>query len=211
MGTEPAQALAAPIQDVWWAPCPCSRLCSGGAWRAGGHNLRVDLEGSPPADDWSTVKEMHQQYILSAAAASTPGFSIPAEWHGLTLHPNYVIAEGYPPARNLRRTPNVYAVFGPHADPADIARLTAFDLSCLTSLMPCRKSRDIMPEAAAQYAKEEPPLAQARKDHVCGPDIVALMARAFSAPRNNGKTSLMKLAARRLRVVAGRRDTRAST
>ncbi|MFZ0960422.1 MAG: hypothetical protein WAO35_05915 [Terriglobia bacterium] len=139
--------------------------------------FRVDLEVSPPPDDWSTVKEMHQQYILSAAAASTPGFSIPAEWHGLTLHPNYVIAEGYPPARDLRRTPDVYAVFGPHADPADIARLTAFDLSCLTSLMPCRKSRDIMPEAAAQYAKEEPQLAQARKDHVCGPDIVALMAR----------------------------------
>jgi hypothetical protein len=34
-----------------------------------------------------------------------------------------------------------------------------------------------MPEAAAQFAKEEPQLAQVRKDHVCGADIVGLMAR----------------------------------
>jgi hypothetical protein len=52
-----------------------------------------------------------------------------------------------------------------------------FDLSCLASLLPCRKPGDLMPEAVAQFAKEEPQLAQARKDHVCGPEIVGLMAR----------------------------------
>ena len=34
-----------------------------------------------------------------------------------------------------------------------------------------------MPEAVAQHAKEELQLAQARKNHVCGPIITALMAR----------------------------------
>jgi hypothetical protein len=141
-----------------------------------GMMYQVDMEISPPPDDWSTLKKVHQQYLLSAAAGSNPGFPISGAWHGFTLHRNYVIDEGYPPHWHPR-TPDVYAVFGPDADPEDIARLMTFDLSCLTSLLPCRKPIDIMPEAAAQYAKEEPQLAQARKDHVCGPNIVALMAR----------------------------------
>ncbi len=113
---------------------------------------------------------------LSGSVVTIPRFSVSDVWLGLTLHPNYLMVQS-PPVGERSRNAEVNAEFGPHANPADIARLTSFDLSCLTRLMTCRKPEDIMPEAAAQFAKEEPQLAQVRKDHVCGPDIVGLMAR----------------------------------
>jgi hypothetical protein len=137
---------------------------------------QIDLEISVLPDDYSNVKETQQQYILSAAAGYDWRFSIPADWHGLTLHPDYFIEEGAPP-RGEVRSPDVSSEFGPGADPGDVSRLANFDFSCLTRLVPCRKPEDIMPQAAAQFAKEEPQLVEARKNHVCNPNIVALMAR----------------------------------
>lgn len=151
----------------------CARVIHHVVW---GILFQVDLEIWAPPDESSNVKEWRQQNILSGAAVRVSRFGIPDDWQGLALHPNYVIEEGLPP-RGQVRMPDVYARFGPHAEPADISRLSSFDLSCLTRLAPCREPRDLMPEAAAQFAKEEPQLEQARNEHVCGPAIVALMAR----------------------------------
>jgi hypothetical protein len=112
---------------------------------------------------------------LSGLAASVSRFSIENDWRGLTLHPNYLI-EIRSPRQGDTPPPTVDSLFGPHAEPADVGRLATFNLSCLTRLVPCREPRDLMPEAAAQFAREEPKLAQARMDHACGPAIVGLMA-----------------------------------
>jgi hypothetical protein len=138
--------------------------------------FQIDLEIWAPPDEYSNFKEPRQQNILSGMAVRVSGFAIPADWQGLMLHPDYVIEEGLPP-RGEVRTPDVCAAFGPHADSADISRLSSFDLSCLTRLAPCREPRDLMPQATAQFAKEEPQLERARKEHACSANIVALMAR----------------------------------
>jgi hypothetical protein len=117
-----------------------------------------------------------QDNLLSALAGTASRLSIHHVWHGLMLHPHYVVDE----ARVMHldpRTPDISVEFDHRADPKDIARLTKFDLSCLTALWPCRRPDQLMPEAAAQYAREEPQLAQARKEHVCSPQIITLMAR----------------------------------
>ena len=141
-----------------------------------GLDYQIDLEISALPDDYSNVKETQQQYILSASAQYHWRFSLPADWQGLTLHPEYFIKEGAPPRGEIR-SPDVFAAFGPGADPGDVSRLGNFDFSCLTRLMPCRKPEDIMPEAAAQFAREEPQLAQVRKEQACSRDMLALMAR----------------------------------
>jgi len=134
----------------------------------------VEMETSAGQD----VKEGDIGGTLSGEAAYTARFYIFDDWRGLTLHSNYLIDEATTSRNwNPHRAANVYAVFGPDADAADIARLMNFDLTCLTRWMPCREPRDLMPEAVAQEAKEELRLVPARKDHVCGPDIVGLMAR----------------------------------
>ena len=141
-----------------------------------GIDYQIDLEVSALPEDYSSVKETQQQYILSASAGYAWRFSIPADWHGLTLHPDYLIAEGAPPAGEVR-SPDIFAEFGPGAGPGDVSRLANFDFSCLTRLVACRKPEDLMPEAAAQFAREEPELAQLRKEQVCSADMLALMAR----------------------------------
>jgi hypothetical protein len=134
----------------------------------------VEMEISSDHD----VKEDDVRGTLSGEALSTARFYIFDDWRGLTLHSNYLIDEA-DTSRNWdpHRAANVYTIFGPDADPGDIARLMSFDLSCLTRWIPCRESRDLMPEAAAQYAKEEPQLIRARKYYACGPGIFGLMAR----------------------------------
>jgi len=115
--------------------------------------------------------------LMSGAAFSGMWFSVHDDWQGLTLHPNYVIVGVYPNTWYPPWATSTYVAFGPHAAAADIARLASFDLSCLTRLAPCRERSELMPEAAAPHAKEEFQLAKARKDHVCGPEIIGLMAR----------------------------------
>lgn len=114
--------------------------------------------------------------LLSAAAGSASRITIQHDWHGLTLHPHYVVDEVHV-RRWHPRTPDISVEFDHQADPKDIARLAKFDLSCLTRLWPCRRADQLMPEAAAQYAREEPQLARARKEHICSPEIIGLMAR----------------------------------
>ena len=128
--------------------------------------VRVDLE-DPSGDA-----------VLSGEATAIPRFSAHDIWQGLALHPNYFIGK----ADDGRiwgtwKDAYVYATFDPHANSADITRLASFDLSCLTRLQPCREPWDLMPGAAAQFAKEEPQLARAQIKHVCGPEIVGLLAR----------------------------------
>jgi len=120
---------------------------------------------------WDPAEGTHD---LVGEAISGSRVSIQNAWQGLTLHANYVLGKVY--HGGLHRPSVMYAHFGQNADPADIARLTKFDLSCLTRWLACREPDDLMPEAAAQFAREEPHLAQARKDHICTPYIVALMA-----------------------------------
>ena len=96
-------------------------------------------------------------------------------WKGLTLHADYVI-DKVNPGYDLP-TEVMYVHFGEHADPADITRMMTFELSCLTRLLPCRDPGDLMPGAAAQFAREQPRLAQARRDRICTPQILWLMAR----------------------------------
>ena len=141
-----------------------------------GIDYQIDLEVSALPEGISNDKETQKQHILSAAAWRTWRFSIPADWHGLTLHPDYFIAEGAPPGGEVR-SPDVFAEFGPGADPGDVSRLANFDFSCLTRLVPCRKPEDIMPQAAAQFGKEEPELVRARQEQNCGSEMLALMAR----------------------------------
>lgn len=113
--------------------------------------------------------------VLSGVTGAAPRFSIQHHWHGLTLHPHYVVEVH---VRNwYAHTPDISVQFDQQADPKDIARLATFDLSCLTRLWPCRRAGDLMPAAAAQYAREEPQLARARKEHVCSTQIISLMAR----------------------------------
>jgi hypothetical protein len=120
--------------------------------------------------------ETIEQNILRAEASMVAGFDIQETWDGLTLHPNYKLIVR-PRAREGSRFPNVSAIFGPDADPSDIARLTSFDLSCLTRWTPCSEPGDLMQEAAAQFAREAPQIDTLRKDHNCGPEIIGLMAR----------------------------------
>lgn len=131
-------------------------------------SFQVELE-IPPAPS-------PRPFVLSGAATTVQRFSINDDWRGFTLHPHYLVREGqarvsHPP------TPDVLALFDANTDPKDVARLTKFDLSCITRLWPCRRPDQLMPEAAAQYAREEPQLARARKEHVCSPQIIGLMAR----------------------------------
>jgi len=136
-------------------------------------SFAVDMEVSPAAG----INEYYAANELSGATLSGMWFHPQDDWQGLTLHSNYVIGgvhlnAWYPPGAT-----SVYVAFGPHADPADTARLMSFDLSCLTRWVPCRKPGDLMPEAAAQWKREEFQIARARKDHTCGPDMIGLMAR----------------------------------
>jgi hypothetical protein len=116
--------------------------------------------------------------LLSGEVTAIPRFSAHDIWQGLALHPNYLIGK----ADNGRiwgtwRDAYVYANFDPHASAEDITRLASFDLSCLTRLRACREPGDLLPGAAAQSAKEEPQLAQARREHFCSAEIVGLLAR----------------------------------
>jgi len=142
---------------------------AGGAWTIW---FRVDVQNPSRRnfDGWDF------EDMLSSVVTSVSRFSIESGWRGLTLHPDYIIRVR-PPRSGDAPPLTMEVMFGPHSEPADIARLMTFDFSCLTRLTPCRKPDDIMPQAAAQFAREEPQLSQARKEHVCGPDIVGLMAR----------------------------------
>lgn len=120
--------------------------------------------------------ESIEQNILRARASIVGGFDIENTWDGLTLHPSYLLHVRSPRPGNMRY-PTVSAVFGPNADPADIARLTSFDFSCLTRWTRCREPGDPMPVAAAQFEREEPQIERVLKDHVCGPEVISLMAR----------------------------------
>ncbi len=113
---------------------------------------------------------------FSGLTAIASHFSVRSDWRGLALHPDYFVEVRAPRATDVP-PPTIEVLFGPHADPSDVARLANFDLSYLTRLNPSREPGDLMPAAAAQYAREEPLLAQARKEHACGPKIVGLMAR----------------------------------
>jgi hypothetical protein len=135
--------------------------------------FEVDVETSPG----SGVNDYHAKNVLSGAVVSGMWFSVHDDWQGLTLHPNYVISGVYPNTWYPPWAASTYVAFGPHATAADIARLASFDLSCLTRLVPCHEQRELMPEAAAQHAKEAFQLARSRNDHVCGPEIIGLMAR----------------------------------
>ena len=92
-------------------------------------------------------------YTLIGHARTVPELqSFNHSQSGLPLHPTYAI--GKPggcdgPCREL------HVNFTADTDANDIRRLMQFDLSCLTRLVhPCRKERDIMPEAWAQYSRE---------------------------------------------------------
>lgn len=121
-------------------------------------------------------RESIEQNFLRARASIAGGFDIEDTWDGLTLHPSYMLHIRSPRPGNMRY-PTVSAVFGPNADPADITRLTSFDFSCLTRWTPCREPGDPMPEAEAQFDREEPQIERVLKDHVCGPEVISLMAR----------------------------------
>ena len=144
---------------------------NGGIVRVVSFEADVEVSPSPGVNDY------HAGNMLSGGAASGLTFSIREDWQGLTLHPEYVISGVKLNLPHESWAPSVYVAFGPHADPKDVQRLMAFDFSCLTRWRPCREPGDLMPEAAGQHAKEAFQLAQAGKDHVCGPDVVALMAR----------------------------------
>jgi hypothetical protein len=133
-------------------------------------HVHVCISFGPVGDD------EHFPDMLFAGTASDPPLPLGRLWQGLALHPNYLIHEEHSEGDGSQ-DPTVYTDFGPHADPADIARLTNIDLSCLTRLVACRRPEDIMPQAAAQYALEQPQLAQMEKEHACGPAVVGLMAR----------------------------------
>jgi len=136
-------------------------------------SFEVNMETSPSQE----VSEYYARNQLSGSAFSGWPFSIHDDWQGLALHPSYVIGGvNLNPWYPIMAT-SVYVAFGPHADNGDVERLMSFDLSCLTRWRPCREPSDLMPEAVAQHMKEESQLAQARKDHVCGPLIIGLMAR----------------------------------
>jgi len=139
-------------------------------------NMENFLHPKDAYDYYCTTRREGLEGWLSGLAASVSRFSVKKDWRGLTFHPNYLI-EIRPPRQGDTPPPTVDSLFGPHAEPADVGRLATVDLSCLTRLVPCRKPEDIMPQAAAQFAREAPALARARLNQVCGPDIVRLMAR----------------------------------
>jgi hypothetical protein len=114
--------------------------------------------------------------VLTGEAVAISHFSLRDDWEGLTLHPDYLI-QVRPPRQGDSPPVTILSESGPHADLAAVARLANFDLSCLTRLIPCRQPADLMPEAAEQWAKEAPQLAEVRKRQVCSPDMLALMAR----------------------------------
>lgn len=120
-------------------------------------------------------RQAFPDYQLAGAVSSGTKFSVLDVWWGLTLHSNYIIADQWPrwhPGKAI-----VQAMFGPAADPTDIDRLMNFNLSCLTRWVPCGRPEELMPTVSAQDTSEEPHLNSARMDHVCGPYIIALMAR----------------------------------
>jgi hypothetical protein len=120
-------------------------------------------------------RQAFSDYQLASEVASGVQFSVLDSWWGLTLHPNYIIADRW--ARWRRDKAIVQVRFGPAADPNDINRLMDFDFSCLTRWVPCRRRGELMPTVSAQDAREESQLNRARRDHVCSPDIITLMAR----------------------------------
>lgn len=136
-------------------------------------SFEVNMEISPSHG----VSDYHAGNHLSGSAYSGYPFSIRDDWQGLTLHPSYVIGGANLEAWYPWWATSAYVAFAPHVEGGDVKRLMSFDLSCLTRWRPCREPIDLMPEAVAQHAKEELQLAQARKNHVCGPIITALMAR----------------------------------
>lgn len=129
-----------------------------------------------------TARDPYGEAYDNSASAGViiGGFSPPDAWRGLTLHPHFVIEKAQPP-----RTPydaNLMGRFDSRADPADFGRLSSVNLSCITGWTRCRKPEELMPEAAAQYAREEPELARLRKEHVCSPEMIRLMAHYAMFP-----------------------------
>jgi hypothetical protein len=99
-----------------------------------------------PKGEWSEGPG----YTLIASAESVSKFW-PSRRTGSSAHPDYVI--GRPDGCEICVLG--YVEFTPYADPGEIARLTDFDLSCLTRWRyPCRTQSDIMPVAWAQYNGE---------------------------------------------------------
>jgi hypothetical protein len=136
-------------------------------------SYEVSLETSPG----QRIGDYYARNQLSGGAVSGLPFSLQDDWQGLNLHPTYVIGGVDLNPWCPTWAGSVYVGFSQNAGDADMRRLMSFDLSCLTRWRPCRKPVDLMPEAAAQHAKEEFQLAQVRNRHVCGPDIIGLMAR----------------------------------
>lgn len=145
-----------------------------------GAMFQISIENFSGSNDaylyFCTKRAEGLEGVLTGEAGALTHFSLRDDWEGLTLHPDYLI-EVRPPWRGDMPPPAIRSTCGPHADAAVVARLASFDFSCLTRLIPCRLPGDLMPEAAEQWAKEAPRLAEVRKRQVCSPDMLALMAR----------------------------------
>jgi hypothetical protein len=107
---------------------------------------------------WHKIPEFNPdrwfEYTLIAATHRVLQFDfadrLGAEAKQLTLHPNYLI--GRPGGCEICILGYVYIT--PYGDPADLHRLTQFNLSCLPRIRPCVDEADIMPAAWKQYLAE---------------------------------------------------------
>jgi hypothetical protein len=134
--------VVGPLYDLFGGrPATVWEVEDGRVW---GKGFAVDVEVPPQRgrnDDYG--------YTLIAAVHSVSHFRYP---HIPLVHANYII--GKPDGCEVCLEGHAY--FTPYADPADINRLMAFNLACLTSWHPCREQGDILPVAWKQYLDELP-------------------------------------------------------
>jgi hypothetical protein len=114
------------------------------------------------------------EYSLIADIRSIPKFDrYEARNPQLMLHSNYVI--GRPGGCEICISGWVH--FTPYADPDDVHRLMAVNLSCLIRLHPCQTQQDIMPNAWAQYLAEAPRVDQMWSQPVCSDSTIEMLGR----------------------------------
>jgi hypothetical protein len=116
-------------------------------------------------------------YSLLAGASTVPRFrGSPANSVDpqVTLHPDYVI--GGPDGCEVCIAG--WVNFTPYAEPAEIRRLTQFDLSCLTRFHQCLTQADLMPIAWKQYQVELPRVQELWPSPLpCSPSLLEWLGR----------------------------------
>jgi hypothetical protein len=87
-------------------------------------------------------------------ASLGPRYRERGKYDQMAIHPDYIV--GRPDACTVCQA--ITITYTPHLEPAEIARLTSFDLSCLTRYHACTKLTDFLPAATPWHLWNDKPV-----------------------------------------------------